>query len=200
MKKFIRRFTCVLLVVLLAFPEVKASAKDSGEQTEKVVLRICNWEEYIDEGDWDEDERIELESTEIFGENNMVEDFEEWYYETYGIEVEVEYSTFGTCEDLYNMLTIGDVYDLCCPSEYLVMKLMAEDKLVPLSEHFFDTSDENNYYIKGVSPFIRNIFETKTINGEPWSKYMAGFMWGVTGIVYNPGGNGRGGLHLDHHQ
>ena len=116
----------------------------------------------------------------------MVEDFEQWYYETYGVKVKVEYSTFGTNEDLYNMLTLGDVYDIVCPSEYMIMKLMAEDKLVPLSEHFFDTSDENNYYSKGVSPYIRNIFEKNEINGEAWSKYAAGYMWGLTGIVYNP--------------
>ena len=88
----------------------------------------------------------------------MVEDFEEWYLETYGIKVNVEYSTFGTNEDLYNMLTLGDEYDLVCPSEYMIMKLMAQGQLVPLSEEFFDTSDENNYYINGVSPYIRSIF------------------------------------------
>ena len=63
---------------------------------------------------------------------------------------------------------------------------MAEDMLVPLSDHFYDTSDPNNYYAIGVSPYIKGIFDTKTIGGEPWSKYAAGYMWGVTGIVYNP--------------
>ena len=66
------------------------------------------------------------------------------------------------------------------------MKLMAEDMLVPLSDHFYDTSDPNNYYAIGVSPYIKGIFDAKTIGGEPWSKYAAGYMWGVTGIVYNP--------------
>ncbi len=151
-----------------------------------IVLRVSNWEEYIDEGDWDEEETIELPDADIIGENSVIEDFEDWYYETYGRKVRVEYSTFGTNEDLYNMLTLGDEFDLVCPSEYLIMKLMAEQELVPLSESFFDESDENNYYIKGVSPYIRNIFETQEIGGEPWSKYAAGYMWGVTGFVYNP--------------
>ena len=118
----------------------------------EVTLRVCNWEEYIDLGDWDEEETIDLESGDVIGINSMVEDFEEWYLETYGIKVNVEYSTFGTNEDLYNMLTLGDEYDLVCPSEYMIMKLMAQGQLVPLSEEFFDTSDENNYYINGVSP------------------------------------------------
>ena len=155
----------------------------AGEET---VLRVCNWEEYIDEGDWGEDEVIDLESGDIFGENHMVEDFEEWYYETYGKKVRVEYSTFGTNEDLYNMLSIGDVYDLVCPSEYMIMKLIAEDQVVPLSDEFFDTSDENNYYINGVSPYIRQIFDSHEFGGEPWTRYAAGYMWGVTGFVYNP--------------
>ena len=158
----------------------------ASEDVQEVVLRVCNWEEYIDLGDWDEEETIDLESGDIIGINSMIDDFEEWYYETYGIKVTVEYSTFGTNEDLYNMLTLGDVYDLVCPSEYMFMKLMAEDALVPLSEEFFDTSNEYNYYINGLSPYIKEIFETQEIGGESWSTYAAGYMWGVTGIVYNP--------------
>ncbi|MBE5996812.1 MAG: spermidine/putrescine ABC transporter substrate-binding protein [Lachnospiraceae bacterium] len=161
----------------------QAAEQDSADE---IVLRVCNWEEYIDEGDWDEEEEIDLPSGGIIGELPVTEDFEEWYEETYGQRVRVEYSTFGTNEDLYNMLTLGDVFDLVCPSEYMIMKLMAEQQLVPLSESFFDEEDENNYYIKGVSPYIRDIFDTQEINGEAWGKYAAGYMWGVTGFVYNP--------------
>ena len=74
--------------------EIQADA--AKEDVPEVTIRVCNWEEYIDLGDWDEDETIDLESGDIIGENSMVEDFEEWYYETYGIKVNVEYSTFGT--------------------------------------------------------------------------------------------------------
>ena len=166
----------------LIFNPVCVRAAESEEKA--VTLRVCNWEEYIDLGDWDE--TIDLESGDIIGENSMVEDFEEWYYETYGKRVKVEYSTFGTNEDLYNMLTLGDVYDIVCPSEYMFMKLMAEKMLVPLSDEFFDETDENNYYTRGVSPYIREVFENHEINGESWAKYAAGYMWGITGIVYNP--------------
>lgn len=175
-----------LLTAFGAVSAVPVQARAAQEGDKAVVLRVCNWEEYIDLGDWDEEETIELESGDILGENSMVEDFEEWYEETYGVKVKVEYSTFGTNEDLYNMLTLGDEYDLVCPSEYMIMKLMREGKTVPLSEEFFDPSDENNYYINGVSPYIRKIFDEHEIDGEPWSRYAAGYMWGVTGIVYNP--------------
>ncbi|MCI6639168.1 MAG: spermidine/putrescine ABC transporter substrate-binding protein, partial [Lachnospiraceae bacterium] len=167
------------------------SGTDSSETADKgkddvITLRVCNWEEYIDTGDWSEDETIDLDSGDIFGKNSLIDDFQTWYYETYGKKVRVEYSTFGTNEDLYNMLTLGDVYDLICPSEYMIMKLMSEDQLVPLSDHFYDTDDPNNYYMRGVSPYINNIFQTKEINGEVWGKYAAGYMGGITGIVYNP--------------
>lgn len=175
-----------LLIAFGAVSAVPVQARAAQEGDKAVVLRVCNWEEYIDLGDWDEEETIELESGDILGENSMVEDFEEWYEETYGVKVKVEYSTFGTNEDLYNMLTLGDEYDLVCPSEYMIMKLMREGKTVPLSEEFFDPSDENNYYVNGVSPYIRKIFDEHEIDGEPWSRYAAGYMWGVTGIVYNP--------------
>lgn len=189
--KMKKRFFSFLFVISMTagmiLSPIQAEAKDgSQEKPEEITLRVCNWEEYIDEGGWDEEETIDLESGDIIGENSMIKDFEEWYYKTYGIKVKVEYSTFGTNEDLYNMLTLGDVYDLVCPSEYMVMKLMAEDALEPLSDEFFDESNEDNYYIKGVSPYIQSIFEDKKINGESWSKYMAGYMWGITGIVYNP--------------
>ena len=172
--------------VTYAGTEQTEEPSTSAPSGKKVVLRVCNWEEYIDLGEWGEDEVIDLESGDIFGENSMVQDFEDWYYETYGIEVNVEYSTFGTNEDLYNMLTLGDVYDLVCPSEYMFMKLMAEKQLVPLSDAFKDSSDPYNYYTNGVSPYIRKVFENHEINGEKWSDYAAGYMWGVTGIVYNP--------------
>ena len=183
---FVRKLIACALAGAVSMPlilnPVCVRAAESEEKA--VTLRVCNWEEYIDLGDWDE--TIDLESGDIIGENSMVEDFEEWYYETYGKRVNVEYSTFGTNEDLYNMLTLGDVYDIVCPSEYMFMKLMAEGMLVPLSDEFFDKTDENNYYTRGVSPYIREVFENHEINGESWAKYAAGYMWGITGIVYNP--------------
>ena len=166
---------------------VSAKSDGASDTAKEVTLRVCSWEEYIDEGGWDEDEAMELDNgTTIFGENSMVEDFENWYYENYGVKVNVQYSCFGTNEDLYNMLTLGDVYDLVCPSEYMIMKLMSENKLEPLSDGFFDESNDKNYYINDVSPYIRDTFETHEINGEAWSKYAAGFMFGITGILYNP--------------
>ncbi|MDE6916991.1 MAG: spermidine/putrescine ABC transporter substrate-binding protein, partial [Lachnospiraceae bacterium] len=171
-----------VLPALCAFWGQTAQA---GEET--VVLRVCSWEEYIDLGEWDADEAIALDNGRvIYGEKPLYEDFEDWYKETYGRDVRVEYSCFGTNEDLYNQLNIGDTYDLVCPSEYMIMKLMAEKKLVPYSDSFYDMQDVNNFYIRNVSPYIQKTLETNEIGGESWSKYAAGYMWGITGVLYNP--------------
>ncbi|MCD7729370.1 MAG: extracellular solute-binding protein [Clostridia bacterium] len=152
-----------------------------SDKTDSVVLRVANWEEYIDLGGWDEDEVIDLESGEIFGENSLVSDFTDWFNsQDYGFTVSVEYSTYGTNEDLYNQLNLGDVYDLVCPSDYMIMKLLSENALEPFSDDFKSNSEEN-YYTNGVSDYISGIFEE-----NKWSNYAACYMWGTTGLVYNP--------------
>ncbi len=152
-----------------------------------VILRVANSEEYIDEGGWDEEERIELEDgTSIIGTNSMIDDFEQWYKETYGVEVRVEYSAYGTNEELYNQMSLGNTFDVVCPSEYMIMKLMGEGRLQPFSDDFIDRSDKRNYYIRGLSPYIDDIFHQLKQGDQELSRYGAGSMWGVMGIVYNP--------------
>ncbi len=186
-KKLRAAALCLAGAVLLGFACPRAAAASSQKDDEPVTLRVCSWEEYIDLGDWDEEELIELDNgVEIFGEDALYREFEQWYYDTYGKRVRVEYSCFGTNEDLYNQLTLGDTYDLVCPSDYMIMKLMAEGALEPYSESFFDRENEKNYYINGVSPYIAKVFAENEINGESWDRYAAGYMWGVTGVLYNP--------------
>lgn len=137
------------------------------------TLRIASWEEYIDEGD----------------ENNnaMVDDFEEWYEEQTGNKIKVEYIPLDDNETMYNKISLKEKYDLLCPSEYMIMKLQAEDKLEKFPESFFDTSVETNYYAKNVSPYIDKTFaEGKFTNGDSWKEYAAGYMWGTTGFVVKP--------------
>ena len=129
----------LLIPALFLAGSVLMSGCDSKEEdSDAIVLKVCNWEEYMDLGDWDEEETVDLESGDILGVNPLYEDFEQWYYENYGVKVKVEYSCFGTNEELYNMLTLGDEFDLVCPSEYMIMKLMKEDWLVPFSDAFHE--------------------------------------------------------------
>ncbi len=175
-------FTCAAALSMIILSSCGASGND------EIVLRIANSEEYIDYGFWDDDEAIELDGGTVMGERPMINDFEDWFYEQYGKKVRVEYSTYGSNEEMYNMISMGDVFDMVCPSDYMIMKLMEEDALVPLSDEFFDEDIEENYYINGVSPYISKMFDFLRINDESIGKYSAGYMWGNMGIVYNPEG------------
>lgn len=184
-----KRIGALALAAAALLPTLLTAASCAGDDT--VVLRVFNWEEYIDEGG-EGSYQYDYEVNEDGSAPSVIEDFQRWYEETYGTPIRVEYSTFGTNEDMYNQLQLGDTYDLLCPSEYMIMKLAAEGYLQPYTEDFFDADIEENYYIRNVSPYIRNMFESNRINREDesdtstWADYAAGYMWGVTGFIYNP--------------
>lgn len=190
MKKLYRAFAVASAAVLAG--STLALFSGCAQKNEVVTLRVCNWEEYIDLGGWEEDELIDIENPYseggIIGVNSMVDDFEEWFNSNHDYNVKVEYSTFGTNEDLYNRLSLGDEYDLVCPSEYMFMKLIAEGNYVEYSDEFWNEDVEENYYAKYVSRYIDGG------NGEgffnypeyDWHKKAACYMWGTTGLVYNP--------------
>ncbi len=220
-----KRWFSALLAGVMLFPAAGTLASCAGERAE-LVLKVYNWEEYIDEGGEGTfvfDELHELDDkgkpvkdasgNHVHIESDIVDDdykawyeeatgvplseegpailddFELWYQKNYGVKVKVEYSTFGTNEDMYNELLLGNEYDLLCPSDYMIMKLAAENRLEKYDAAFFDPEREENYYIRNVSPFIQEKFETNAgLAGKEytWSEYAAGYMWGTTGFVYNP--------------
>lgn len=186
MKKLFSLISACVLLSGSIIPLVGcAPAKD-----ETVVLKVANWEEYIDLGDWDEADLVDVENPYspdgIIGVNSMMDDFAEWFAEQdYGFDVRVEYSTFGTNEDLYNQLNLGDTYDLVCPSDYMLMKLIADGKAEKFSAQFKDVSIATNYYAKYVSRYI-DCDDNSIFAKHGWDEYAACYMWGTTGIVYNP--------------
>lgn len=135
------------------------------------VLKVANWAEYIDGGDED---------------SPLIQEFETWYEEQTGEKIRVEYCTADDNEILYNMIKMGDHFDLICPSEYMLMKLIAEERVQKLPESFYDATIPTNYYAQNVSPWILKTFTDNTFQGTPWKDYAAGYMWGTTGFVYNP--------------
>ena len=167
MKKFIS------LALVSALSASSLAALASCKKAD-VTLRVASWAEYIDDGEGDN--------------KSMIENFETWYEEQTGKSIKVEYIELDDNETMYNKITLGETYDLLCPSEYMIMKLQSEDKLEKYPESFFDTSVETNYYAKNVSPFIKSTFEKgKMKDGvSKWSEYAAGYMWGTTGFVVNP--------------
>ena len=79
----------------------------SGSGTEKRVVNVCSWGEYIDE--------------------SLIQQFEE------ATGIEVNYQTSPSNEELYSSLTLGGTsYDVIVPSDYMISQLIEEDMLQPL--------------------------------------------------------------------
>ena len=106
----LKRFFTLLCAAAMGFTCLLGFAA-CADQSDKQVLRVYNWEDYIDP--------------------DIITAFEEEY------DCTVEYSTFGTNENMYNELKINQGgYDLVCPSDYMIMKMIAEDMCEPFSEDF----------------------------------------------------------------
>ena len=156
-----KRIVCGALALAMLLPFVLGAAGCSSEQGGKQVLRVYNWEDYI--ADEDDEES---------GYSDLISAFEEEY------GVTVEYSTFGTNENMYNELKINAAgYDLVCPSDYMIMKMIEEDMVEPFTDDFL----QNSAYSQYASPYIRELFAE---NG--WTQYAVAYMWGTMGYVYNP--------------
>lgn len=145
-----------------------------GVESSKETLRILNWEDYIYEPESEEDEP------------SIVDQFINYIKEIEDKDIEVIYDTFDTNETMFSSLKTGkSTYDLICPSDYMIQKMIAQDMLEP-----FDVSQVANYDTYA-SPYLKNIFNNifaTTTSGEqvPISNYACGYMWGTLGIIYNP--------------
>ena len=127
------------------------------------ILKVYNWADYIDE--------------ELLGE------FEEWYFEQTGENVEIIYQTFDINETMLSKIELGhEDYDVVCPSDYIIERMLANDLLLPLERDFGDTPD----YIGNVAPYIVEKFNQIEGNGKNANDYSVGYMWGTVGLIYNP--------------
>ena len=127
------------------------------------VLKVYNWADYIDE--------------ELLGE------FEEWYFEQTGERVEIIYQTFDINETMLSKIELGhEDYDVVCPSDYIIERMLKNDLLLPLDFDFGDTPN----YIGNVSPYIDSKFAQIEGSGKDARKYSVGYMWGTVGLIYNP--------------
>ena len=138
------------------------SSNDGGSVT---TLYVYNWGEYISDG-----------SEDSVDSNDQ---FEKWYFDTFGERVKVSYSTYSSNEDMYAKLSGGAVsYDVIVPSDYMIERLIKEDKLAPLnydniplakenlSSEFFGENAKYDYYDKG-------------------NVYSVPYFYGMIGIIYN---------------
>ena len=147
MKKII---SCIL-VALIATSSVTCLSGCGKSYVGEV--NVYNWGEYIANGEGDL--------------LNVIEEFEN---ET---NIKVNYTTYETNEELYNMLKNSNVsYDVIIPSEYMISKLIEEDMLLELN---YDNIPNYQY--------IMDRF--KTLDCDPECKYTVCYSWGITSMVYD---------------
>ena len=146
-----------LLSLLTALLFLFACSEDREQ-----VLKVYSWADYIDE--------------DLLGE------FETWYEEQTGETVRVLYQTFDINETMLSKIELGhEDYDLVCPSDYIIERMLQKDLLLPIDRDFGDTPN----YIDSIAPFIVNFFDQIQGYGKNANDYSVGYMWGTVGMIYN---------------
>ncbi len=112
-------------------------------------LYVYNWGEYIDE--------------------SVIDQFEE---ET---GIKVTYDMFETNEEMYPIIEAGAVvYDVVCPSDYMIQKMRENDLLAEIN---FD----NVPNVDQIDPAYMEMSKSF----DPENKYSVPYCWGTVGILYN---------------
>ena len=157
------RFYSLVLAIIILCPILFSACSEIGTSKVK-TLYVYNWGEYISDGSEDS-----LDSNAAF---------EEWYYETYGERIRVNYSTFSSNESMYAKLNSGSVsYDVVVPSDYMIERLIAEDLLAPLN---YDNIPE----IVNILPEFWGETSKHSAH-DPGNVYSVPYLYGMIGIIYN---------------
>jgi spermidine/putrescine-binding protein len=126
------------------------SSSDTGTTTASAgEVVVYNWGEYLDP--------------------DILEDFEA---ET---GIKVVYDEFETNEIMYPKIETGAVsYDVVCPSDYMIQKMIENDLLQELDkDNIPNLSNIDEEYLKWAEEF------------DPGNKYSVPYCWGTVGILYN---------------
>ena len=152
-------YISLFIAVLLGLYPVSGAHAADREHT----LKVYNWADYLDE--------------------SLLDEFVEWYKEQTGEEVEIIYQLFDINEVMLAKLEKGhEDFDVVCPSEYIIDRMLANDMLLPINRDFGNTPD----YISLVSPFFVEQMAKFDQDGKSANDYAVGYMWGTTGLLYNP--------------
>ena len=144
--------------ILLALAMLTGCSSDRSE-----ILKVYNWSCYLDEA--------------------LIGEFEDWYQEQTGEKVKVIYQTFDVNETMLSKIELGhEDYDVVCPSDYIIERMLSADLLMPINRNFGDTPD----YLDCISPFIKSYFDQIDGHGKNANDYSVAFMWGTSGLLYNP--------------
>ena len=156
MKKLLRIATLFAVATLTIVASASAADREH-------TLKVYNWADYIDE--------------------DVLVEFQDWYKEQTGEEVEVIYQLFDINEIMLAKIERGkEDYDVVCPSEYIIERMLRNDLLLPIERDF---GDAPNYIDANISPYIIDRFNMIDGSGKNANDYAVGYMWGTTGILYN---------------
>lgn len=137
----------VLMVVVIAGGGIYYGRANLTSGTEQVI--IYNWGEYIDP-----------EALDMFEEETGIQ---------------VIYEEFETNEIMYPKIQSGAIaYDLVCPSDYMIQKMIQNDLLQPLN--FDNIPNAKN---------IGQVYYEKSRQFDPDNQYSIPYCWGTVGILYN---------------
>ena len=150
----------VSVLALVAIVLTSCSGSDRVHQ-----LKVLNWADYIDE--------------------DVKAGFEQWYFEQTGEKVELVYEMFDINETALTKIEVGhEDYDVFCPSEYIIERMLKKDLLIPIQK---DLIADSIYYFDNISPFVTAKFQQMAPSEDvKVSDYTVGYMWGTTGFIYNP--------------
>ncbi len=152
-----KRIVPMILLLTLA---ISVFSLSSCENEPIIVLNVYNWGEYISDGSEDS---LDVNAA-----------FEEYYYETYGVRMQVNYTTYASNEDLYAKLKSGATgYDVIIPSDYMIERMIKEEMLEKL-----DYSNIPNY-----EEYIADDF--KGLFYDPSEEYTVPYTYGMIGVIYN---------------
>lgn len=162
MNKQFRTLVVLVMAALMACPFFTQAADRAH------TLKVYNWADYIDM-------------------DNVLNKFPAWYKEQTGEDVEIIYQTFDINESMLTEIEIGhEDYDVICPSEYIIERMLRGGLLQPINKDFGSLPD----YTKLVAPFAQEMFQQMVAEEKQEdmkaSDYTVGYMWGTTGFLYNP--------------
>lgn len=165
-----KNLSALFLALTIISSNALTSCGETATKTNEIVLNVYNSADYIKEDDTDTNEK------------GLITQFEDYCLKEYNQKVRINYSTFDTNETMLSELKTGKAnYDLVCPSDYVIQKMIKEDMIEPFIEE--DTPNYNQY----VSPFVKEKMNGIEVNGKKniVNQYARGYMWGTLGILYN---------------
>ena len=164
-----RKILYLLLAVALLSALCILFASCGGGGGEKIVLYVYNWGEYIEDGSGTEDGK---------SVNDL---FEEYCKNELGLNVEVNYSTFSSNEDMYAKIDSGAVaYDIIIPSDYMIERMIKNNLIRPLDMTLIPNYQNIDERFKGENVY----YETDAKEGEIYS---VPYFYGMIGVIYNTG-------------